>query len=568
MYDGADIVARAKTGSGKTLAFALPLIEQLRARYDGKKQTQRYRAPKIITLLPTRELARQVAQEFTELAPFLTTTCIYGGTSYQEQSAALSGGIDVVVGAPGRIGDQIERRALKLHDIEWVILDEADQMLNMGFQEPVEAILNAVDKQRADNGKEEKVQTLLFSATIPAWVKAVTKKYLKPDFVTVDLVGQERDKTNKDITHYAMPCLFSNRPKLLGDVIKVYGKQGDRRAIVFVNTKAEANDLMLNSTIANDAQALHGDIAQNQRERTMKAFREGKFNVLLATDVAARGLDIDDVELVINMGLPKDYESYIHRSGRTGRAGKTGISIALIGARDESLVQYISRKTGVTFNKIGAPQPADIIKASTADMLSFVEEVSDEVSTLFEGAAATLIEKYGAEGAVARCLGKISGHTGAVAARSLLTSLEGHTTLLFKTEKAEIRAAGYVWNFLRRVVEQGELVEQVKHMRLLSDASGACFDVPVEHVKAFVNEGEPSPYGDVRVCKELPQLVERDQGGFGGRGGFGGGRGGYGGRGGGRGGYGGRGGGGGFGGGRGGSFGRGRGGGGFRGRGR
>ncbi|ABO96284.1 predicted protein [Ostreococcus lucimarinus CCE9901] len=304
---GEDVVGRARTGTGKTLAFALPVIERLLT--DGT--SGRSRNPKCIVLAPTRELAKQVENEICITAPSLETVCVYGGTPIGQQEGKLRRGVDIVVGTPGRVQDLMNRRSLDLGEIEFVVLDEADQMLNVGFEEDVEAILQDCPESR---------QTFLFSATMPSWVKQITKKFLKPGHVVVDL---------------------------------------DKKAICFTQTKRAADELTaaLGRRVASEV--LHGDIAQAQRERTLQRFRDNRFSVLIATDVAARGLDISDVDLVIHYELPNDVESFVHRCGRTGRAGQLGAAIAMHTDRESYMIRRIKKETGCEFRTIGIPSSTE-----------------------------------------------------------------------------------------------------------------------------------------------------------------------------------------------------------------
>ena len=228
-----DLVGRARTGTGKTLAFALPVCERLQAAdaaAGGRLKVGR--APRVIVLTPTRELAKQVSETFTLVGPRLSTTTVYGGSAYPPMEAALRRGVDVVVGTCGRVQDLLERGALRLNDVGVIILDEADEMLNMGFADDVEKILQSVDRSLT-----HPIQTLLFSATIPSWVQNVAKKYLKPDHKRVDLVGEVAQKASATVSHYAIACHWSERNALLKEVIAAYGSGEKTRTIVFTETK-------------------------------------------------------------------------------------------------------------------------------------------------------------------------------------------------------------------------------------------------------------------------------------------------------------------------------------------
>ncbi|KAK9084483.1 hypothetical protein Scep_030954 [Stephania cephalantha] len=285
--EGRDIIARAKTGTGKTLAFGIPIIKRLTVDDEGRSLTRRSgRLPRVLVLAPTRELARQVEKEIKESAPYLSTVCVYGGVSYVIQQNALSRGVDVVVGTPGRIIDLINNNTLNLGEVQYLVLDEADQMLAVGFEEDVEVILETLPPKR---------QSMLFSATMPAWVKKLARKYLDAP-LTIDLVGDQDEKLAEGIKLYAIPTTASSKRTILNDLVTVYAKGG--KTIVFTQTKRDADEVSLALSNSIASEALHGDISQHQRERTLNGFRMGKFTVLVATDVAARGLDIPNVDLV------------------------------------------------------------------------------------------------------------------------------------------------------------------------------------------------------------------------------------------------------------------------------
>lgn len=570
LLEGKDLVGRARTGCGKTLAFVLPIVESLIQKSSGAKRPHG-RPPSVVVLAPTRELAKQVAADFENFASAanLVTVCLYGGTPYAPQEGILRRGVDVVIGTPGRVKDHLERGTLILKDLKFRVLDECDEMLNMGFVEDVEKILTAgVDAAT--------VQTLLFSATLPRWVKDITRRFLKPGHVTIDLVGDEKMKASTSVRHMLLPCHWSQRATLVTELVKCYGLCG--RTIVFTDTKNDANELATALAEGVGARPLHGDIAQGQREATLAGFRSGKFGVLVATDVAARGLDIKEVELVIQTEPPKDPETYIHRSGRTGRAGSAGISITLVDRKKEGLIPYIQSKAGVTFERIGAPQPADMARVAVERAVDAVKAVDGSAVEFFREAARSLLadsEGVPPEDVLAAALARITGHT-EMRPRSLLTAHEDYVTLQF-TSPYDVEKPGFVFAYLKRQIGDDATVEEVKRMTLTADGKGAVFDVPLKLKDTFLSKcRQKANAGDetkpsLAQPAALPKLKERPMespSGF--NTGYGGSGGGFQ-RGGGRG-YGGRGGGGGARGG--GSYGGstfqrgGRGGGGFRGRGR
>ena len=515
ILDGSDLVGRARTGQGKTLAFVLPILESLmNGPTKASKNTGYGRAPSVLVLLPTRELAKQVYEDFDVYggAMGLSSCCLYGGAPYHSQEFKLKRGVDVVIGTPGRVKDHIERNNINLSSLKFRVLDEADEMLRMGFVDDVELILGKV----ADVSK---VQTLLFSATLPVWVKHIASKFLKPSKKTIDLVGNEKMKASTNVRHIVLPCSSSARAQVIPDVIRCYSSGG--RTIIFTETKESASQL---ADVLPGARPLHGDIQQSQREVTLSGFRSGKFMTLVATNVAARGLDINDVQLIIQCEPPRDVEAYIHRSGRTGRAGNSGVAVMLYDPR-KSNVSRIERESGVKFEHISAPQPAEIAKAAGGEAAETIIQVSDSVIPAFKSAAEELLNTSGLSAVelLAKALAKAAGYTD-IKSRSLLSSLEDHVTVLLEAGKP-IYTASFAYNILRRFVPE-EKVESVKGMALTTDGRGAVFDVAAEDLDLFLAGQDNAANVSIEVVKTLPPLQEKDQsrgrfGGGGGRGGFG-----------------------------------------------
>ncbi|XP_019751457.1 nucleolar RNA helicase 2 isoform X1 [Hippocampus comes] len=530
VYDGHDVLAQARTGTGKTFSFAIPLVEKLQL---AGSERPRGRPPQVLVLAPTRELAIQVSKDFKDIAKKVSISCFYGGSSYSPQIDAVRNGIDILVGTPGRIRDFIQNHKLDLTKLKHVVLDEVDQMLDMGFAEQVEEILAASYQKDGDANP----QTLLFSATCPPWVYDVAKKYMKPDCKRVDLIGKKTQRTATTVEHLAIACHWSQRAAVLGDVIQVYsGSHG--RTIVFCETKKEANELSLNTSIKQSTQSLHGDIPQKQREMTLKGFRSGSFEVLVATNVAARGLDIPEVDLVIQCSPPKDVESYIHRSGRTGRAGRTGICICFYQKREEDQLRYVENKAGISFRRVGVPTANDIIKSSSKDATRFLDSVPAAAVDYFRESAEKLIEEKGAVGALAAALAHISGAT-SLEQRSLQNSDAGYTTMQLICSQ-EMHSMGLAWKTIKE--QLGENVENdIYRMNFLKGKMGVCFDIPVAKVKEYQEGWKDGRRWQLTVATELPEMEEKphnirsdrggDRGGrfqggrgrsFGGRGGRGG----------------------------------------------
>ncbi|ESQ47635.1 hypothetical protein EUTSA_v10020290mg [Eutrema salsugineum] len=359
---GRDMIGRARTGTGKTLAFGIPIIDKI-IKFNAKHG--RGRNPLCLVLAPTRELARQVEKEFRESAPSLDTICVYGGTPIGQQMRQLDYGVDVAVGTPGRIIDLIKRGALNLSEVQFVVLDEADQMLQVGFAEDVEVILERLPEKR---------QSMMFSATMPSWIRSLTKKYLN-DPLTIDLVGDSDQKLADGITTYSIMAESYGRASIIGPLVTEHAKGG--KCIVFTQTKRDADRLAYGLARSFKCEALHGDISQSQRERTLAGFRDGHFNILVATDVAARGLDVPNVDLIIHYELPNNTETFVHRTGRTGRAGKKGSAILIHGPEQSRAVKIIEREVGLRFTEL--PRIA----------------VEREGGSLFEGIGARSGESFG-----------------------------------------------------------------------------------------------------------------------------------------------------------------------------
>ncbi|ELK32367.1 PREDICTED: nucleolar RNA helicase 2 isoform X1 [Myotis davidii] len=495
VYSGKDLIAQARTGTGKTFSFAIPLIEKLLAELHDRK---RGRAPQVLVLTPTRELANQVSRDFSDITKKLSVACFYGGTPYGGQIERIRNGIDILVGTPGRIKDHLQNGKLELTKLKHVVLDEVDQMLDMGFADQVEEILSVAYKKDS----EDNPQTLLFSATCPHWVYNVAKKYMKPTYEQVDLIGKRTQKAAITVEHLAIKCHWTQRAAVIGDVIRVYsGFHG--RTIIFCETKKEAQELSQNTSMKQDAQSLHGDIPQKQREITLKGFRNGDFGVMVATNVAARGLDIPEVDLVIQCSPPKDVESYIHRSGRTGRAGRTGICICFYQHKEEYQLAQVEQKAGIKFKRIGVPSATEIIKASSKDAIRFLDSVPPTAINHFKQSAEKLIEEKGAVEALAAALAHISGAT-SVDQRSLINSEAGFVTMILKCS-IEMPNISYAWKELKEQLGE-DIDSKVKGMVFLKGKEGVCFDVRTEAVTGIQEKWHDSRRWQLSVATEQPEL--------------------------------------------------------------
>jgi len=504
IFQGRDIIARDATGSGKTLSYSLPITERLRK--EGKLNNKHGQQPLALVVLPTRELAIQVTNVVNSIKlekdEFRVLT-VYGGTDIRNQIDEARRGVEVLIGTPGRLIDLIERNAISLSKLETIVLDEADHMLDMGFQEDIEKIYEKI----RDQVGEKSVQTMLHSATIPSWVHDVSKKYLREDLIKVDLLKNKQRKTPTTVQHLAINCPFSQRIDALADIVLCYGGK-HARTIIFTETKKEANDIMMKANIRQECQVLHGDIPQQQREVTFQAFREGKFKCLIATNVAARGLDIPEVDLIVQMEPPTNVDTYIHRAGRTARAGKSGVCMTFFSKKESGDLENIEKKASFKFQKVGIPQPADIIKASSRDIAASIKHVPHEVVGLFKEISQELVNELGPEEALSRALAIISGTTEKFKQRSLLTSREGFITYEIYANK-KVRSSSYIRGLFAENFSQ-ELAESIKDIKNIQDGKGAVFDLPEQFEEEVIAFMEKNPECDffLKKTETLPELEE------------------------------------------------------------
>lgn len=497
IFDGKDILGRAHTGSGKTLGFALPVVSKLMEQ-DGQTRKRFGRAPRVVCLAPTRELAMQVAKVFeTVCVNRLDSMCIYGGSAYGPQIRQIQKGVDVVVGTCGRVKDMIEKQILKLCDIEFVILDEADEMLNIGFKEDVELVLRSMEQA----SPVRKHQVLLFSATTPPWIRKLSDTYLRADKrVNVDLVGTDKRQASSSVEHMVIFCHWQERPAVLQDILQVHAGPKSR-VIVFCETKKECNELAMSPFIKTECQVLHGDISQQQREITTQAFRNGSFWCLIATDVAARGLDIKDVALVVHAEPPSSSETYIHRSGRTGRAGATGKSILFYTHKQEGDMRHVESKVGATFKRVGAPQVSHLVASSAGHAKKTIAKVPKTIARHFMQCAEELIEE-GPDAAtvLAKALAAIAGVGEHGSARSLLSCSPGFVTIEATAGNKSV-SKGYFWGAMRRLIGEHEC-QDIRGMTQTADSTGVVFDCPAKLADAFGDDEGPM----FTICDELPEL--------------------------------------------------------------
>lgn len=355
---GRDVIGQSQTGTGKTAAFGIPTLEKI----DPDS-----RHLQALILCPTRELAIQVSEELRRLLKYkdgLRVLPIYGGQPIDRQILALKKGVQIVIGTPGRVMDHMRRRTLKMERVKIVVLDEADEMLDMGFREDIEHILQHIQTEH---------QTILYSATMPKEILELTALYLK-DPVTVKVMPRELTVPGTDQAYFEVR--EHNKMEALTRIIDMYSPQ---LSMVFCNTKKRVDSLVEGlQSRGYFAEGLHGDLKQTQRDAVMKKFRNHTLEILVATDVAARGIDVDDIDIVINYDLPQDEEQYIHRIGRTGRAGKTGSAYTFVVGREVYKLRDIMRYTKAKIERLKLPTISDVEEAKSKN---FLEEVKRTIQT-------------------------------------------------------------------------------------------------------------------------------------------------------------------------------------------
>ncbi len=369
IMEGKDVAGQAQTGTGKTAAFAIPVLEKIDPQ-SGNVQA--------IVMCPTRELAVQVTGEFIKLAKYIKgvhVTPVYGGQPISRQIKQIKSGTQIVVGTPGRVIDHLKRGTLHLKNLKMVILDEADEMLNMGFRDDIETILGF-------SSEDEKRQTIMFSATMSKDIKRIMKQYFTdPEMIKVEGKAPAAD----GIEQYIVEARDSMRTE---GICRLLDINDYKLALIFCNTKRKCDSLvgeMQSRGYSSDA--LHGDMSQQVRDKVMDKFRKGKIDVLIATDVAARGLDVDDIDVVFNYDVPQDPEYYVHRIGRTGRAGRKGVAYTFSSGRKNKNLRYIENNLKIKLQTIPLPSAQDV-QASLMD--SYQQEIK---KTLEAGGLRTYIEQ-------------------------------------------------------------------------------------------------------------------------------------------------------------------------------
>lgn len=375
ILEGYDLIGSSQTGTGKTAAFGAGFLSMINNENKGIK---------VLVLTPTRELAIQVEEELSRLSKYehFSLLPIYGGQPIERQIRALKRGIDIIVGTPGRILDHLKRNTLDLSNIDFLVIDEADEMLDMGFIDDIESIIKQCNEKR---------QTMLFSATMPTQIRKLAKKYMKKDAKFVSIA--KKTMTASTVSQYYYEVKQRDRFEVLSRILDFDDPES---AIIFCNTKRKVDEIV--SSLKNrgyNAEGMHGDISQNQRLATLKNFKEKNLDFLVATDVAARGIDVDDVTQVINYDFPQDTETYVHRIGRTGRANKEGTAYTLVTTREYSILKQIEKATKCKIKRKEIPTVDDIFESKYKNILKKVEdELQKEDYKKYVHLATELDEEY------------------------------------------------------------------------------------------------------------------------------------------------------------------------------
>lgn len=358
LMEGRDVIGQAQTGTGKTAAFGIPMLQ----RMDEKNRNLQG-----MILCPTRELAIQAAEELRKFSKYMhgiKMVPIYGGQDISRQIKALKGGAQIIVGTPGRVMDHMRRRTIKLNDVKMVVLDEADEMLNMGFREDMETILSEIETEH---------QTALFSATMPQAILDITDKY-QNDAELVKVTKKELTISLVKQYYFVVKNIY--KEEVVSRLLESYGF---KRSIIFCNTKRMVDELSENlKKRGYQAEGLHGDMTQKQRDFVMGRFKNGNLEVLIATDVAARGIDVDDLEAVFNYDIPQDIEYYVHRIGRTGRAGREGMAFTFAYGRDLYRIRDIERICKTRMTEMKVPKASQIMEIKLNKVLKAAEELTEK----------------------------------------------------------------------------------------------------------------------------------------------------------------------------------------------
>lgn len=355
MMENYDVIGQAQTGTGKTLAFASVLLTKIKERND---------LPQAYILSPTRELSMQIYEELKKLGKYskLRFVCVYGGSGIEKQIKDIKKGVDIVIGTPGRIMDLMRRKVLNFNEVNYVVLDEADEMLNMGFVEDIETILGST---KSDH------MTMLFSATMPDGIKKIAQNYMKEDYKHIYI--KQKTKTATTVKQYYVEVKSNDRFEAL---CRLIDNETMTSGIIFCRTKRSVDEVTEMMQKGNyNVEAMHGDLNQDHRSRTLRKFKDGTIKFLIATDVAARGIDVEDVSHVINYELPQESDLYVHRIGRTGRANKEGIAYTIVCGKEERYLKQIAKETHSVIERIDVPTLLEIQQHKVDELLLDLEDM-------------------------------------------------------------------------------------------------------------------------------------------------------------------------------------------------
>lgn len=460
ILEGKDIIGQSQTGTGKTASYGLPMIEKI---------DKEIRAIQSIVLCPTRELAVQVSEEIRKFLKYqdnIKCLAIYGGQSIERQILALKKGVQIIIGTPGRLMDHMRRKTIKLDNVKMVVLDEADEMLNMGFEEDIETILKEVPKER---------QTVLFSATMNKKIMGITKKYLnEPKNIKIKAEGLTVEKI-KQISLEVKSRMKDETVIRLIDVI------GPKKAIIFCNTKKKVDDLIeILKSKGYKADALHGDIKQIQRDRIMKSLKEGKTKILVATDVAARGIDVKDLELVINYDIPQEQEYYVHRIGRTGRNGMSGVAYTLYTGKEKYQLREIEKYAKTRIKQGKVPTLKEVEEVKDKKILNSIQEVIDKNEFRNTAVIDELLKSNNDINLIAKALlTMLLGNEKEESKTKEFTTDENGNVRLFVNvgRKDRIMVKDIVGSFAANSVISGDVIGRVNLLDKFSFV-----DIPEEHV--------------------------------------------------------------------------------------
>lgn len=510
IFSGADLIGKDRTGSGKTLAFALPILEKLRS--DNKLVNHPGQKPLIMILAPTRELCTQLTNEFLKLKNHkheFRVTSIYGGVPSIFQTSSLEKGSEIVIGTPGRMIDLLNQKRLNLDQVEHVILDETDQMLNIGFKTDIEEIFSfLLNHIKTQNKEMNDVQFLLFSATIPIFVKSLAEKFMKPNLTFIDMVRNTGTKTSKTVKHFCLKV--DSRAEKIDKIIELvlnYAKT-NKNVLVFTETKKDADETFARISKKINAGLLHGDVPQSNRERTLQNYRKGIIKCLVATNVASRGLDIPEIDLVIQISPPHIVEDYIHRSGRTGRAGKEGKCISLYLEEDYKNMSAIEKIADIRFLEFrGSEEEKTIIENAEQAAMEpdrFEDQFNQKIAFSFDFPVTAQIKTIQNDNL------KRKGENGEM---SLLTNVKGYTTFMMDCEQFSDDI-----NFFKKILDDyffesndDNFFDGFEKCSLLSSKKGICFDVKSSKVDHFLNtlsNIEKESTFQIEKLVNLPKLEE------------------------------------------------------------